>query len=305
MEKIKYDGWSNCIRLSNGKIELIVTTDVGPRIIRFGFVNGQNIFKEYKEQLGKTSGNEWRIYGGHRLWHAPEAISRTYYPDNVPVAYSCDSKTLKLTQPIVETTKIVKEIEITLNQKKNQVMFHHRLINKNLWDIEIAPWCLTVMAQNGRAIFPQEEYRPHSDYLLPARPLVLWHYTDMKDPRWVWGTKYIQLKQNPNAKTKQKVGMLNTPGWAAYYLNKELFIKQFDFNPDARYPDFGCNCETYTDSDMLELESLGPLTKLTPNSSVEHIERWFIYKTEIGEEESSIDEKLLPLIQQIKAIKPK
>ena len=30
------------------------------------------LFKEYDEQMGKTGGDEWRIYGGHRLWIAPE-----------------------------------------------------------------------------------------------------------------------------------------------------------------------------------------------------------------------------------------
>ena len=36
-EKVSYGGWPNCVRLNNGKVELIITTDVGPRVIRFGF----------------------------------------------------------------------------------------------------------------------------------------------------------------------------------------------------------------------------------------------------------------------------
>ncbi len=38
VEKTAYKGWQNCYRVTNGKIELIVTGDVGPRVIRFGFV---------------------------------------------------------------------------------------------------------------------------------------------------------------------------------------------------------------------------------------------------------------------------
>ena len=48
-EKYSYGGWKNCIRLSNGIIELVATTDVGPRIIRFAGLNGENLFKEFKE----------------------------------------------------------------------------------------------------------------------------------------------------------------------------------------------------------------------------------------------------------------
>ncbi len=60
MEKVKYGGWDNCVRLSNGEIELIVTTDVGPRVIRCGFIKGQNLFHEFPADLGKKGGDEWR-----------------------------------------------------------------------------------------------------------------------------------------------------------------------------------------------------------------------------------------------------
>ena len=162
--------------------------------------------------------------------------------------------------------------------------------------MELSPWALTVMTQGGRAILPQEEYRSHPEYLLPARPLVLWHYTDMHDPRWIWGTKYIQLKQDPDAETKQKIGIRNSPGWAAYYLNGDLFLKRCGLDSDANYQDFGCNMEVYTDPDILEVETLGPLASLQPDAAVEHVEQWSLHKVEVGEEESEIDEKILPLV---------
>ncbi len=297
-EKVRYGGWANCIRLTNGQVELLVTTDVGPRVIRFGFSGGQNLFKEFADQIGKTGGTEWRSYGGHRLWHAPEAMPRTYFPDNVPVKYAWDGKTLKLTQPIETTTGIVKEMEITLSPNENHVTVLHRLINRNLWDVELSPWALTVMAPGGRAIFPQEPYRPHPEFLMPARAMVLWGYTDMKDPRWTWGTKYIQLRQDSGAKSKQKIGLMNTLGWAAYYLKGELFLKRFPFDSRLTYPDWGCNNEAFTDPEMLEVETLGPLTKLAPEQGVEHIENWFLSRVQLGETESSLDETLMPLVRK-------
>ncbi|HRI89355.1 MAG TPA: hypothetical protein PK869_13870, partial [Candidatus Hydrogenedentes bacterium] len=191
MEKKPYGGWPNCIVLSNGKVDVVVTTDVGPRIMRYGFVGGQNFMNEYADLLGKTGGDEWRIYGGHRLWHAPEAQPRTYAPDNSPVKYEWDGATLRLTQDTEKSTGIKKQMEITLDAESSKLTVLHRLTNENEWDVTLAPWALTVMAKSGRAIFPQEPYISHTDYLLPARPIALWHYTDMKDPRWTWGTKYI------------------------------------------------------------------------------------------------------------------
>ena len=133
MDKVSYGGWENCVRLSNGAVELVVTTDVGPRVIRFGFVDGQNVFKEYAEQLGQTGGDEWLIYGGHRLWHAPEAKPRTYWADNVPVEYEWDGKALRLFQPVEESTGIRKEMDIVLDPDGPHVTVQHRLINENAW----------------------------------------------------------------------------------------------------------------------------------------------------------------------------
>ena len=46
MEKISYLGLPNCYRLSNDKIEAIVTSDVGPRIVRYNFHGAENILGE-------------------------------------------------------------------------------------------------------------------------------------------------------------------------------------------------------------------------------------------------------------------
>jgi hypothetical protein len=186
-----------------------------------------------------------------------------------------------------------------LHAKSDQVTVAHRLINRNLWAIEVAPWSLSVMAPGGRAIIPQEAYRPQPEALLPARPMVLWHYTDMADPRWTWGTKYVQLRQDPTRESMQKVGMRNTLGWAAYTLNHEVFIKRFGCDPTARYPDFDCNTEVFTNGDMLEVESLGPLASMAPGASVTHVEHWFLEKAEIGQSDAEIDSGLLPLLKGV------
>lgn len=298
MRKINYGGWANCIELSNGQIDLVATTDIGPRIIRFGFAHGKNIFKEYADQIGKTGGDKWVGYGGHRFWHAPEVMPRTYAPDNSPIEHRWDGTTLKLIQPVEASTGLQKEIEITLDGKENHVKVLHRLTNKNPWPIEAAPWALSVMDGPGRAIFPQEE--PVKQFL-PVGLVALWGYTNMADRRFVWGKKFIQLRCDPEAKNPQKFGIRNTPGWAAYDTGEELFIKRFGFDAKAGYPDFGCNNECYTNGDMLEVESVGALGKLEPETAVEHVEQWFLFKKKIGQEEEALERDLLPLVKQTAA----
>ena len=302
MKKVNYKGWKNCIRLSNGEIELIATTDVGPRVIRLGFVRGQNLLWELAKQIGKRGGSQWRVYGGHRLWHAPEEMPRTYIPDNDPVAYSWNGRTLKLTQDTEVETGIQKEIEITLAPRRNRVKLIHRLINRNLWAIDAAPWALSNMAPGGRAIFPQEKYGPHPKFMLPARPLVLWPYTEMNDPRFTWGAKYIQLRHDSRAARPTKLGLLNTLGWTAYCLKGDVFIKRFPCKRGARYVDFGCNNESFTNADMLEVESVGPYVSIPPGGKVEHTEEWWLFKANVPTGEAGIARVLKPLIAKTKPV---
>jgi len=295
--KIAYGGWPNCIRISNDEIELIVTTDIGPRIVRFGYINQQNFFYLVPGHLGKTGGEEWRIYGGHRLWIAPEAMPGSYNPDNEKVEFEVSDSSIKLVQAKESITGIVKEMEITLSPHKNEVTILHRLLNQNLWDIELAVWPLSMLAQGGRAIVPHEPYGEGNDFLLPARSLALWQFTKMNDPRWIWGEKYIQAKQDPAHTSEQKIGVTNKQEWAAYYLNGEVLIKRFNFNPGAVYPDYGSNNEIYMNGDFLEIETLGPLTKLVPGGVVEHTEHWLLTKARSDESEESIDKTILPLVK--------
>ena len=277
-EHISYGGWKNCLRLSNGTIELIITTDVGPRIIRCGTVGGPNFFKEHASRMGKTkenAGTEWADFGGHRLWHAPEVASRTYALDYDPVDWEWKDGELILRQKTEPESGFAKEIRIRLLSDRVELM--HRLINKNPWAIEVAPWCLSVMAQGGRVIVPQEPYIAHGERFDPARPLILWSFTRMDDVRYTWGDRFIQLKQDDSIPTKQKFGAGNRQGWAAYHLGKQLFVKTFDYFENCTYPDFGSNCEFFTMPGFLEVETLGPLTKIEPEAWVDHRETWFIF----------------------------
>jgi len=300
MEKIEFGGWTNCIRLSNGTIELIITTDIGPRIIRCGFINKKNLFYVSEEDKGKTGGSAWRIYGGHRLWHAPEVMPRSYFPDNNRVDYSWNGKTLFLRQETESTTGILKEIEITLDPHNNHISVMHRLINKNLWAIEAAPWAITAHAAGGTAILPQEPYIDPAACLLPARPIVLWHYTQMKDPRWLWGNRYIRIKQDSTLKTEQKIGTLNKQEWMAYNIDKYLMIKYFDYDPHAHYTDYGCNNEVYVNEHLLETETLGPMHKIQPEHATEHTEHWLLHELDDPLEtrsESVLDKVLQPVVK--------
>lgn len=274
MEKISCGGWKNCYRLMNDQIELVVTGDVGPRIIRFGFIGQENMFKEYLEQMGETESDEWLIFGGHRLWHAPEAQPRTYYIDTEPVLVQEIDNGLTVTQKPEPTTGLQKQIKIQMTPDRPEVILTHTLINHNLWAVETAPWALTVMAPGGTAILSFPVRGPHPEFMLPTSILSIWPYTNLGDPRWNLGYRYILLRQDPKIASPQKIGIYSPDGWAAYANFGALFIKQIPLQFEGLYPDLGVNFEVFTNDEMLELESLGPMETIPPKGQIHHQEHW-------------------------------
>jgi hypothetical protein len=300
METIEYGGWPHCRRLSNGIVELIVTADVGPRVIRFGFEGERNEFKEYSATLGQTGGDEWKIYGGHRLWHAPEARPRTYFPDNAPVAVRETAHSALFTPPPETTTGIQKEIELLLQADAAHVEVRHRLTNHNLWPVELAPWALSVMEPGGTAILPLPPRGSHEEFLLPTSSIALPAYLDMSDPRWTWGEKYILLRAGANRSTPQKIGLHVSDEWCAYARDGHLFVKIFPYHDGAHYPDWNSSVEVFTNGEMLELETLGPLINLQPAETVEHIEHWHLFRdVPFAAGEADVERHVLPKILEL------
>jgi len=300
MEKIAYFNRPNCYKLSNGTVEAIVTTDIGPRVIRYGFVGGENLLAELPDDKVETEFGEWRPWGGHRLWHAPEAKPRSYVPDNEPIEFEpLGDRAIRLIQPVETQTGLRKEMTVALDETGTRLTVGHTITNCGQWAVELAPWALTIMngEGGGTVVLPQEPYISHADCLLPARPMVLWHYTDLSDPRWRFLKKYVLLNVDAALDEPQKVGIANKQGWAAYAHGGSLFLKRFPFREGAAYPDCGCNCETFTKGSFVEVETVGPLTAVAPGGTAEHIETWSLFgDVEIGDTEGSVDAALKPLL---------
>ena len=98
------------------------------------------------------------------------------------------------------------------------------------------------------------------------------------DPRWQIGPRFLRLRTDANRAGSQKVGIANRQGWAAYHRNGHLFVKRYDWNDSATYPDFGVNTEAYTAGAFVELETLGALVTLAPGGAATHEERWFMFR---------------------------
>jgi hypothetical protein len=297
IEKVAYAGWPNCYRLTNGEVELIATSDIGPRIIRCGFVGSPNLFVEVADQLGGSVESKWLMRGGHRLWVAPEVVPETYALDNGPVHVSTGKNAITLLQPVEPETSLQKEITVELTET-GSITVTHRLENTGSHARRLAPWVLSQMAPGGLAITTFPPRAGHDVMLQPTNPLVMWAYTYLTDKRYTFLNHYLLLRHDKSNPYPQKIGLFNEHTVCAYLLNGELFIKQTHAKPKVLYPDFGTSAQLFVNGDFLELETLGPLVDLPPGRSVTHVERWSLHRDVRLEalDDAELDRVFRPLI---------
>jgi hypothetical protein len=304
VEEKHYKSFGKCVFLSNGIVEIAVTVDLGPRIIRFGFSGGENVLYE-QESFDKSEptndvysvfGDEgvWHSYGGHRLWISPEAMPRTYYPDNKPVSYTVEGNRLTVTHNPQNYTNFALTTAVELSPDTAEVYLCHKLTNIGAWPVEAAPWAVTVMAAGGTEIIPQPT---RNTGLINNRVIGVWPYTKMNDSRVYFGDRYILLRQDKDRDGPFKIGLNSEHGYAAYVNRGNMFVKYFDTLPGALYPDGGMSYETYTNPDILEMESIGPLKKMSPGETVDHKEKWRLIKNvaDIASNDETVIENLINL----------
>lgn len=299
IEKIAWGGWPNCYRISNGEADLIVTADIGPRIMRYGFTGGQNFFKVFEDQQGKSGEPDWQMRGGHRVWLAPET-SLTYAPDNDPVEIEVCNGVMKATQPIEPLTGLRKQLIVKLTPTGTAVEVVHRIQNALNETTEVSAWALTMLTPGGTAITGFPPRASHADVLSPTNPLVMWAFTDLSDSRWTFLEKYLVLRQDPANRVHNKLGHFNEDTWGAYLLGSDMFLKWSVADASSAYPDFGCSCECFVSDVMLEIETLSPLTRLEPQAWVEHTEYWSLHRdiSMADWSDRTLDSTVLPLLMR-------
>lgn len=307
VEKVEYKGWANNLRLANADAEVIITLDVGPRVISYRLTDGPNVMKNYDEMMGGTNEPEWQIRGGLRFWLGPEDLTRTYYPDNAPVQYEqLAPGKVRFTPPPEKEYGVQKEMEITLADSGSKVGVTLRVTNIGNQPTELAPWGPTVMAPGGVEIIPLPPHAPHpgsvknakspADFA-PSLRMVLWPYFDFTDPRWTLGSKYLRLRQDPT-RGPTKIGLAHQMGWVGYLNQGCLFVCRIGYDESANYPDLGVNYQTFSNEDMLEIEPIGGVVTLQPQQKAELSLNWELFG-EIPEinDEADIDRHILPLVE--------
>jgi len=280
--------------------ELIIgiPTEIGPRILYLASKENPefNLFGVLPEIGQQTSEGFWKIYGGHRLWSSPEAKPRSYSLDNKPVRIESEKETITIHGNPETANSVQKTIKITPHPEGGLKVLHE-IRNIGRWPINLACWALSIMRPKGFAIIPVHPSKVDEEGLLPDRHFTIWPYTNLSDKRLIFAEDFIFVKQDPKIENPVKIGAMANPSWTAYWVDGAVFVKEFR-KEEGSYPDFGCSVEVYTNAQMLELETLGPLKTLEPNHIIKHTERWRIFNVgELTPTPEKIKEKIEPLLR--------
>ena len=288
IDEIAYHGWERNLRLRGVKNELVITLDVGPRIIRYAPQDGPNVFVELAGQIGAANEDEWKLRGGHRFWTAPEG-DHSYALDNTPVTWrKIGDDAVEVRQPPSAKFGFQKTLRVELlpGGDDEVVRVTHCLTATGDKPLDIVPWALSVMDVGGTCLVPQPKADLHpSEFaegrptlpgdFLPNRELILWPFTNLMDGRYRFSESFLRISQRSGLPAT-KLGLKFPTGWIAYENKGLLFAKHLPRQNGVLYPDRGVNLEIFTNNAIFEMESLSPLQPLAPGESREQVEHWLL-----------------------------
>jgi len=280
-------------RLTNGILFLDALLEAGPRIVRMGFEEDRrNLLAETPDLSWDTPHGRYHLRGGHRLWHAPEAIDRTHIPDDSPPSIHVDGFNMDLTAPVEPPTGIQKAMHIQLIPEEAVVHIEHALTNHGAEPAELAVWPITQLPLGGTIILPMATHPIDEHGKLPNRNLLLWPYSRIHDPR-IHMEDDVLLLEALDIPESNKIGYMNRNGWIAYIKDSALLVKSFTPSPLEKHVDMGCNVEAYLSGMFVELETLSPWRTFSPGETITHTETWHLYRIE--DSPASVNELLTAL----------
>ena len=274
MKKREFLGLDS-VEIRVGRIDLIVSKSVGPRILSLSINGGNNIFAELPNLFLEYPGEEnFCFYGGHLLWCGPEDPFIPYKPDSQPIHIRKTNQSIELIQKIDPISGVQKTIKIRPTNYDTILTIDHYIQNvKGKHSFQCAPWAITQLKLGGEAIIPQQLHEVEPNSLLPDRSIILWPYSDINDSRINWNNQFINIHAQPIEKAL-KIGITNYQKWMAYFYDNLLFIKYANNYASTQLIDFGATSQFYINSKFVELETLAPLADIKPGERIRHREVW-------------------------------
>jgi hypothetical protein len=251
--------------IEQGKLRLVCLAETGPRIVGlFHSSIGGNLLAETPDIVQQTPFGDYPLYGGHRLWEAPETEGVTGLPEGKQTVEGIDSG-IRLSSE-VNAIGIQKIIELRFAEA-DSVQLTHWIANLGNQPRRLAAWAITQLRPGGTVVLPFSSATGKN----PNRNLVLWPYSEWHPEAFGFVSGRLEFDPRPVQKPF-KFGAQAEGSVAIQYAGYK-FTKHFNA-ANGEYADRNCNVEVYVDAGYIELETLSAVKQLEPGQTVSHTETW-------------------------------
>ena len=275
IQQVTYHGWTGCIRMSNGEVELIYVPEIG-RIMRYARLNQPNTLWENPAMAGKPYASakkgEWANYGGDKLWPAPQSLWN--WPPDPILDGPTNHAEISGSKLLIEGHSSLKSgvrfsRQITLDRTSTVVHILNTMRNTSDKVESLAIWEIAQTNDPSKVIVPLEVTRELPEGWAP--------YDKAKiEPEFARVQNgVLEVHRNPNQGFK--LGSASSQGFIRAVLkNGEEFTMSVRKEKGA-YGDDGKFLAVYASSDptkYVELETTGPMTQLAPGQSCRFEVTW-------------------------------
>ncbi|MFZ4508275.1 MAG: DUF4380 domain-containing protein [Fimbriimonas sp.] len=270
VETVAFEGWQNCLRLSDGVVDAIVVPQIG-RIMRFGYVGKPNLIWVNPNLKGTlpTSSPDWPNFGGDKLWNAPQAVWG-WPPDasfeSSPHDVVVHGNQISLKSPVSKKYGIRFEREITLQGSKLRIK--NTLVNAGTAPVEWAIWQVTQINIPDRVELELSGKKDPNGKL--------WSFYDPADfPGWVTettrnGKPLLIAKRHPTQAYKLGTDFGN--GTIQAWFGTARLTVHIDADQGGMYPDKNRPRQVYSNPGenlYMELELNGMIKKIAAGAKIE------------------------------------
>jgi hypothetical protein len=256
-----YEGWKGCWVLSNDTVDIVVVPQIG-RIMRYGYLNGRNMFWNNPDVQGQApdyKGKTWQNFGGDKVWIAPQGYWN-WPPDKSidPGYYSVQAipNGIRLVGRPSSSSNAQITREITLAPHGAEVSITNILSNRG----ETRPISVWEVAQMDD---------PDRVYLRSAitsyQPLGWTGFGDNHVDPDMMDVKSGEIWLTRSKTIQRKFGSTTPEGELRSVKGSTMFHFKQEVSKFATYPDQNSAQEVFLSADpypYVELEQLGQLQKL-------------------------------------------
>lgn len=266
VQRVTFGGHEDCLRLSNGKVQAVVSPSIG-RVVSFGFVGGENLLWVNPDA---PKPGEYANHGGDKVWTAPQ--SQWLWPPEPAL----DGRPFKFAIKGGDTIEIDGEVSDKLHVAVRR-RFHMRpgvaslevdnmLTYAGTSTAQIGAWEVCQVAAPERITIPFPSSSPKPTY---------YDYPEMRLKPGMVTVKPHAIEVKWTGESGSKLGCASPLGRIVADFPHARFTISSPYDAKATYPDHGSSLQVFQSAaptKYVEMELCAPLRTFTkPGAQTMHV----------------------------------